>query len=61
MLTRRQMLERSLLLSLSPVVPGFLARTARAAAAQRDRRILVVVQLSGGNDGLNTVVPHRDE
>jgi uncharacterized protein (DUF1501 family) len=61
MLTRRQMLERSLLLSLAPTVPGFLARTARAAEAERDRRVLVVIQLDGGNDGLNTVVPYKDE
>jgi uncharacterized protein (DUF1501 family) len=41
-------------------VPGFLARTARAAVPERDRRVLVVVQLDGGNDGLNTVVPFAD-
>ena len=28
---------------------------------QRKGRILVVVQLDGGNDGLNTVVPYRDD
>ena len=40
-------------------IPGFLARTARAAGpAKSDGRVLVVVQLIGGNDGLNTVVPH---
>jgi uncharacterized protein (DUF1501 family) len=61
MLTRRQLLQRSLLMSLSPAVPSFLAKTARAAEAQKDRRVLVVVQLDGGNDGLNTVVPFRDE
>jgi len=61
MLTRRDLLKRSLLLSLAPAVPAFLARSARAAAAERDRRLLVVVQLDGGNDGLNTVVPVRDE
>nr|WP_307730362.1 DUF1501 domain-containing protein [Alsobacter ponti] len=36
---------------------------ASAAAAQprRHDRILVVVELSGGNDGLNTVVPYGDD
>jgi uncharacterized protein (DUF1501 family) len=61
MLTRRQVLKQSLLMSLAPAVPGFLARTARAAEPDKDRRVLVVVQLDGGNDGLNTVVPFRDE
>ncbi|HZW34854.1 MAG TPA: DUF1501 domain-containing protein, partial [Isosphaeraceae bacterium] len=61
MLTRRGLLKRSALLSLAPVVPGFLARTARAARPERDGRILVVVQLDGGNDGINTVVPFGDE
>jgi uncharacterized protein (DUF1501 family) len=36
-------------------MPGFLERTARAAGGKG--KILVVVQLSGGNDGLNTLVP----
>ena len=46
---------------LAPTVPGFLARTARAAAPRRDDRVLVVVELNGGNDGINTVVPFADE
>lgn len=33
---------------------------ARAAAAEDDR-ILVIVELSGGNDGLNTLVPYGDD
>ncbi|MFN9348771.1 MAG: DUF1501 domain-containing protein, partial [Planctomycetota bacterium] len=45
---------------------GWLQALAGELALQDDRssmsdRILVVVQLSGGNDGLNTVVPYRDE
>src|SRR3954452_22300626 len=61
MLTRRALLRGSAFLSLAPSVPAFLARTARAAAPQRDGRVLVVVQLDGGNDGINTVVPFADE
>jgi uncharacterized protein (DUF1501 family) len=55
------MLERSLLMSLAPAVPSFLTRTAAAAEHEKDHRLLVVVQLDGGNDGLNTVIPYRNE
>jgi uncharacterized protein (DUF1501 family) len=51
----------SSLIALEQMVPGFLARTARAAVPQRDGRILIVVQLDGGNDGINMVVPFADE
>jgi uncharacterized protein (DUF1501 family) len=61
MFSRRDFLKSSTLLALAPTVPGFLARTARTARPERDSRILVVVQLDGGNDGINTVVPFADE
>src|SRR3984893_4272188 len=60
MLTRRALLRQTAFLSLAPVVPGFLERTALAASPESDGRILVVVQLDGGNDGINTVVPFGD-
>jgi uncharacterized protein (DUF1501 family) len=59
--TRRDFLKSATLVALAPTVPAFLARTARAAKPERDGRILVVVQLDGGNDGINTVVPFADE
>jgi uncharacterized protein (DUF1501 family) len=65
MTTRRRFLARGLrdstLIALAPTLPGFLARSARAATPDKDGRILVVVQLDGGNDGINTVVPFKDE
>ena len=65
MTTRRRFLTDGLrdstLIALAPSLPGFLARTARAVEPGKDERILVVVQLDGGNDGINTVVPFRDD
>ena len=53
----------STLLTTSASVPAFLQRTALAATrepAAKDR-VLVVLQLTGGNDGLNTVIPFTDD
>jgi len=64
--SRREFLKASLgaatLVSLSPAVPSVLSRSAASASGRSDARdtVLVVVQLSGGNDGLNTVVPYND-
>ena len=51
------------LVALAPQVPRFLANSAAYGAEvnSQGEKILVVVQLSGGNDGLNTIIPFRDE
>ncbi len=61
MLSRREFLQTSSLISLSPALPCLFGATARAAAPAPDNRVLVVVQLDGGNDGINTVVPFGDD
>jgi uncharacterized protein (DUF1501 family) len=54
----------SSLVAFDGILPNFLGRTAaQAPAAERAGArdtILVVVQLTGGNDGLNTVIPFND-
>lgn len=65
--SRRDLLKTTLgvpiLMSLKSVAPNSLTRAAMAVAPRRDDRntVLVVVQLSGGNDGLNTMVPYGDD
>lgn len=59
--SRRQFLRTASLIGLAPTIPAFLARTSWATLAEQDQPILVIVQLDGGNDGINTVVPYADE
>jgi uncharacterized protein (DUF1501 family) len=71
--SRRSFLQTGMsLLAVVPTIPTFLDRTMTAMADPRDSKltqtpsgtdgkILVVVQLSGGNDGLSTVIPHADD
>ena len=58
-MNRRDFLKTSFLtLAAGANMPGFLSKT--AAAAFGKGKILVMVQLSGGNDGLNTLVPYTN-
>ncbi len=57
---RRDFIKKSLLtLALGQGAPSLLSKT--ALAAQSKDKILVVVNLFGGNDQLNTLVPYRNE
>lgn len=68
--SRRQFLRATVgstaVLALGSRAPAFLLHAAQEAAgattgpAANDEAVLVVVQLSGGNDGLNTIVPYTD-
>lgn len=73
--TRREFLANCGAVSIGMAIPQFLTHTAAAVGGQagwepgsgaalpgfKDDHVLVVIQLSGGNDGLNTLVPHTDD
>jgi uncharacterized protein (DUF1501 family) len=68
MASRRTFLSSSIGIAvLGAAVPAALARAAEAqalpvpGAATDPRNVLVVVQMNGGNDGLNTVIPYSDD
>lgn len=66
-LSRREFLRQSGsglgLVAFSSVAPAFLTNSILAGtpSPERDRTILVLIQLAGGNDGLNTVIPWSDD
>lgn len=66
-ITRRDLLRKSAIIAIGAAAPPWLASIAKAdvvkmAAGRKidPDNILVVCQLSGGNDGLNTVVPYSN-
>ena len=62
-LSRRSLLRAGAhLMSAGALATSALGRAAYAASTAESRpRVLVVLELSGGNDGLNTVVPYGDD
>lgn len=64
MTTRRSFLKTTIgtsaVVSLGAVAPRILLRACAADARPNAESVLVVIQLSGGNDGLNTVAPFTE-
>jgi uncharacterized protein (DUF1501 family) len=61
-MNRRHFLQRSAgLVAIGASAPAFLSRAIAADKQDPDQRILVIVQLAGGNDGVNTVIPYADD
>lgn len=61
LISRRSLLGKGLMgFSLAATAPHFLNLSSRAFAQEASDRILVVLQLSGGNDGLSFAAPYAD-
>ena len=60
-LDRREFLKYASLVSASAAVPLLSPELLFAANGKRPEKIVVLVELKGGNDGFNTLVPFADE
>ncbi|PSL49806.1 uncharacterized protein (DUF1501 family) [Chitinophaga niastensis] len=60
-LNRRRFLQVGSLASAAVMMPKFLKALERGELVPPGNKVLVVIQLSGGNDGLNTIIPYRND
>ena len=59
---RRNFIKASAIASSSVMIPQFLKGVnAENLASSRQGKNLVVIQFSGGNDGLNTIIPYQND
>lgn len=57
LLKRKEFLQVGALASASVMMPKFLKAFENKASVPPGNKVMIVIQLSGGNDGLNTVIP----
>ena len=60
-ISRRKFIQLSSLASASLMIPEFLKGFEYKPILTTGNKILIIVQLSGGNDGLNTIIPYRND
>ena len=60
-MNRRSFIKRTSLASSALMMPVFLKPFELLADDVMAEKILIIIQLSGGNDGLNTIVPYRND
>lgn len=60
-MNRRKFIKNSSLASSLFFVPSFVKAFSNLITSETSYKRLVIIQLSGGNDGLNTLIPFRDD
>jgi len=61
LIRRREFLQIGSLATASLMMPKFLQAFSKRALPLPGNKVVVVIQFSGGNDGLNTVIPIRND
>ena len=61
LIKRKQFIQVGSLATASFMLPKFLKAFEQPAMIPPGNKVLVVLQMSGGNDGLNTVIPIRND
>src|SRR6476660_7056575 len=61
LIKRKEFLQLGSLATASFMVPKFLKAFERVDRVPPGNKVMVILQLSGGNDGLNTVIPIRND
>ena len=58
---RKEFIQLGSLATASLLMPEFLKAFEKGALVPPGNKVTVIIQLSGGNDGLNTVIPYRND
>ncbi|MCB0739744.1 MAG: twin-arginine translocation pathway signal, partial [Chitinophagaceae bacterium] len=58
---RKEFIQIGSLATASLLVPKFLKAFEGPSFVMPGNKVIVILQLSGGNDGLNTVIPYRND
>jgi uncharacterized protein (DUF1501 family) len=61
LIKRKEFIQAGSLATASLMLPKFLKAFEGSALVPMGNKVVVVLQLSGGNDGLNTVIPVRND